>query len=595
MSKPKYQKLTNVEHVLHRPDMYIGSLITEPITAWVCKEGNVFEKDVKHNPGFLKLFDEIISNSSDEHKRNPKLNKIDVHIDVRGTIQIKDNGGIPVEKHKEYGGYIPEMIFSEMYSGSNFDDTEERTTVGTNGLGSVLVNIYSKSFTIDTADGKKQYTQKFSNNMAKKESPIIKPSKLKGTSITYVPDLERFNMVSIDDDHVLQLRKRCLDVAASNPGLSVNIIIKSSTSKESDKFKFKDFTEYIKFYLDDFTDHFFIKNKRADIAIVASDRGFYQKSFVNSVDTFGGGTHIRQIENQIIDFTRTYIKRKTKYDIKPSDVRNHFGIFANCLVTNPRFKGQTKEVLSTAAKDLGCDLTIPDKILKQIVKSDITASIMDWVDKKKAADEKAEMRKLNKKIGGALPINLLDAKTKRRHEAKLYIMEGKSAMSAVRKFRNPQIHGCYPLKGKFMNVLEKSNVDVIQNNEVQDLVKSLGLKLGEDAFEMVPLSGKKVKILLNDGYITVDENEEILVNGKWVLAKKLVNLKPKEVKIDLITKQVKTEVIKTKTKIITEEPVIDTSQVKGKEKEIEKYLKEKGLSDDKVKEVIKKGKTKGLF
>ena len=49
----------------------------------------------------------------------------------------------------------------------------------------------------------------------------------------------------------------------------------------------------------------------------------------------------------------------------------------------------------------------------------------------------------------------------------------------------------------------------------------------------------------------------------------------KEVKIDLITKQVKAEVIKTKTKIITEEPVIDTSQLKVMEKELEKYLKGK--------------------
>jgi DNA topoisomerase-2 len=423
MSKQKYQLLKPVQHVLHRPDMYIGSVITEEsMKRWVCEDDKVLEKVVNYNPGFLKLFDEIISNSADEHKRNSKLNSIKVEIDSKaGTISIWDNGGIPVKKHETYDGYIPEMIFSEMFSGSNFDDTEERTTVGTNGLGSVLTNIYSHEFKIETCDGSKTYSQVFEKNMSIKGTPEIKTGKRGFTRITYTPDLGRFEMDSIDNDHILQLRKRALDIAASNSGLSVEFIADGSFNT----YKFKDFKEYIDFYLDEFTECFYLNNKRADIAIVSSDSGFYHKSFVNSVDTFGGGTHIKQLENQVIEYTREYIKKKSKYDIKPSDVRNHFGIFVNCLVTNPRFKGQTKEILSTASKDLGCDLTIPEKVLKQIVKSEITSSIMDWVEKKVAADEKAEMRKLNKKIGGALPINLLDAKTNKRQEANLYIMEGK--------------------------------------------------------------------------------------------------------------------------------------------------------------------------
>lgn len=526
-----YKKLTNVEHVLHRPDMYIGSVITETDTKWVCEGDKVFEKKVETNPGFIKLFDEIISNSADEHKRNNKLNSIKVTVDLRDdSIIVQDNGGIPVKKHDEYPGYIPEMIFCEMFAGTNFNDSEERVTVGTNGLGSTLVNIYSTKFVVTTHDKSKLFVQEYKDNMSVKGEPKVTNNKLKQgyTIIEYHPDLSRFKMKSIDEDHVLQLRKRCLDVAASNPGLNVALkVIDVDNKSIINTYKFKDFNEYVKFYIDDLTDVFYISNNRADIAIVASERGFYHKSFVNSVDTFGGGTHIRQIENQIIDFTRDHIKKKTKYDIKPSDVKNHFGIFVNCLVTNPRFKGQTKEILSTAAKDLGCDLTIPDKILKQIVKSDITAAIMDWVDKKKAAEEKAEMRKLNKQIGGALPINLLDAKSKKRDNTRLYVMEGKSAMSAVRKLRDTKLHGCYPLRGKFMNVLEKTNADVIQNAIVKDLVKSIGLKLGEDAFQMKPESGKKIKLVLDDGVIIVDENEEIFYKGKWVQAKRLLAQLPK--------------------------------------------------------------------
>lgn len=149
------------------------------------------------------------------------------------------------------------------------------------------------------------------------------------------------------------------------------------------------------------------------------------------------------------------------------------------------------------------------------------------------------MRKLNKSVGGALPINLLDAKSNKRIDTQLFIMEGKSAMGAVRQFRDPQIHGCYPLKGKFMNVLEKTNSEVIQNTEVQELVKCIGLKLGEDAFDMLEHTNNKIKVILNDGHILVDENDEILINGKWILAKSLIINKPNEHINDLNNKPIK--------------------------------------------------------
>lgn len=135
----KYQKLTDVEHVLLRPGMYIGSIKTHTEECWVPQGDEYVLREVTYNPGFLKLFDEIISNSVDEHKRNPKLNRIRATINAHShEIQIEDNGGIPVEIHGKYNEWIPEMIFSNLKAGSNFDDTEERTVVGTNGVGSVI-------------------------------------------------------------------------------------------------------------------------------------------------------------------------------------------------------------------------------------------------------------------------------------------------------------------------------------------------------------------------------------------------------------------------------------------------------------------------
>ena len=143
----KYELLDEIQHVLKRPGMYIGSTKPHQSSEYFL-EGDKFEKsDIEYNPGFLKLFDEIVSNSVDESKRNKKLDYIHVDIDEStNEISIWDNGGIPVIKHTDHGVWIPELIFSNLRAGSNFDDTQNRTVAGTNGVGASLVNIFSKKY-----------------------------------------------------------------------------------------------------------------------------------------------------------------------------------------------------------------------------------------------------------------------------------------------------------------------------------------------------------------------------------------------------------------------------------------------------------------
>ena len=218
----KYQKLTDTEHVLLRPGMYVGSIKPHTEEVFLPMKGkDQFQlTEVTYNPGFLKLFDEIVSNSVDEHKRNTKLNKVKVNIDMStGLISIWDNGGIPVKIHKEYDEWVPEMIFSNLKAGSNFDDTEDRVVVGTNGVGSTLTNIFSKEFTIETCDGKKQFVQTFKNNMSDRTKAKITNKKTAYTKITYLTDFKRFGLKGINKNHYLMITKRLIDIAACNPTL----------------------------------------------------------------------------------------------------------------------------------------------------------------------------------------------------------------------------------------------------------------------------------------------------------------------------------------------------------------------------------------
>ena len=216
----KYQKFTPLEHILARPDTYIGSLNKDTEQQWILNEEKTkFEKKtVVHVPGLYKIFDEILVNAIDQSVVDDTVDQI--KIELGESISILNTGeGVPIQKHDVHNVYIPEMIFGELLTSSNYDDTQERTTGGRNGFGAKLANVFSKKFTIDigNADQQKRYMQTWENNMTVKHEPkITSYKKAKGyVQITFWPDLSRFGMTSLDDDDIFDLfEKRCYDCCA---------------------------------------------------------------------------------------------------------------------------------------------------------------------------------------------------------------------------------------------------------------------------------------------------------------------------------------------------------------------------------------------
>lgn len=467
----KYRKLTDIEHVLLRGSMYIGSTNSHISQEWILLDGIYQKEELTYNPGFLKLFDEIVTNSVDEYKRNGKITTIKVKV-TESSVTVYDNGGIPVVKHKDHNEWIPEMVFSNLRAGSNFDD-EDRIVAGMNGLGSVLVNIFSTKFIVETADGNNRYMQIFTDNMTKRNKVSITASKQSFTEITYHAELSRFGLTIIDEAHIKMMRKRVIDIAAANPGLRLEF--------NGEKFKFKTFKEYVDLYT---PDSIWEKSKDWEIAIGVSKDGYQSVSFVNSIHTKDGGTHENYIMNQTIEYLRAMIKKKYRVEVKPSEIRNHVFLFVNCTIINSAFASQTKEKLITEVKEFGTSHQVSEKFAKSIFTSEVIASLLDWIEQKKNAEENAELRKLNKSLDTTKVLKLIDAKGNDRSKCALGIFEGLSALSAVRKFRDPQVFGAFPLKGKFINVSELTNSGVIQNDEAVQLMASLGIKLGHEAKDL---------------------------------------------------------------------------------------------------------------
>ena len=468
----KFKKLDDIDHVILRPGMYIGSIKPHKATKWIVEDDKMIQKEVTYNPGLLKIFDEIVTNSVDESKRaGSKLNTVKVNIDrATNYINIWDNGGIPVVKHTQHKEWIPEMIFSNLKAGSNFNDEEQRTGAGTNGVGSTLTNIYSKEFTVTTCDGANHFTQTFSNNMRKRTAAKVKKSTKGFTEINYLIDFEKFTITGIDDDHFKMLEKRVYDIAACNTNLKVYF--------NGKLINIKTFEDYIKYYTKDFF-YEAKKDKTWSLGIALSNNGFQQVSFANSTDTYDGGTHVDYVMNQIIAQLREFFMKKHKVDVRPGELKNHMFLFLDSTVINPSFSSQTKEKLITEIKDFGSTFEVTNKLVQSIIKSEIVNSILDWIQQKKSAEESKLQRDLNKKLDKIKVEKLIDAKGKDRWKYSIGLFEGDSAISAFRKYRDPQTMGAFALKGKFVNVSEMTNQKLVQNTEVVNLMAAIGLKLGQ--------------------------------------------------------------------------------------------------------------------
>ena len=468
----KYKVLTQIEHVLLRPQTYVGSNKMTVKDEWIISENSdrMEKKEISYIPSFIKIFDEVITNSVDESKReNSKLNTIKVNI-KKDEISVWDNGGIPVIKHNVYNQYIPEVIFGNLMSGSNYNDDEERILAGTNGLGAKLTNIFSKKFSIITCDGINIFKQTYSNNMRDRTKASIGKSKKNYTEITFKPDFDKFGLDYLDENHFNIIKKRVYDIAATNTKLKVylnDVLI-----------NFKSFSDYIKLYTDDYL-YESSKDSLWSVGISISNNGFQQISFVNSTETYDGGTHVNYILDQIITNLREFFLKKHKIDVKPSELKNHIFLFLNSTVINPAFSSQTKEKLITDIKDFGIYFEISNKLIQSILKSEIVGSVLDWIDKKKLAEENKLQRQLNKSLSKIKVEKLIDSKGKDRGSHSIGLFEGDSAISAFRKYRNPQNMGAFALKGKFINVSEISNTKLIQNKEVVNLMAAIGLKLGQ--------------------------------------------------------------------------------------------------------------------
>ena len=520
----KYKKENLQNHIYNTPDTYVGGcdLISEQLPLFNPSNEKIESKDVEFIPALYNTYNEILVNAKDQvtrlqglHEKDKSVNLVsEIKVDInkeKGEISIMNNGdGIDVAEHpkeKKNGKpiYIPQLIFGELLTSTNYNKEEQKTVGGKNGYGAKLTNIFSKSFKIETVDRvrKKKYTQLFRGNMKVISKPKISDYSGKPyTKITWISDFNRFGIEEYSDDMINLMIRRVYDIAGITDK-SVSVYLNKK------KLSVKSFLDYSRMYLSEETIVYeeLVDNNipwKIGVTLSKTDK-FEQVSFVNGIANPKGGKHVDMIAKQLTTGLKKLIVKKSKKDINENYIKNYLRIFIDCLIVNPSFDSQTKERLISTPSKFGSKPILSDKFMKQILdKTDLLDKVLLFSEFKMTKETKKTDGQKKNKIRDIPKLDDANwAGTKKSEQCILILTEGDSAKSMAisgLSVVGRDIYGAFPLKGKVLNVRDASQDQIMKNSEITNIKKILGLETGKIYKNTKSLRYGKVMIMTDQDH-----------------------------------------------------------------------------------------------
>lgn len=449
----KIKKLTDREHILHRPSMYIGGISNEEVEdfAWNAETANMQVTTLSYPPGLVKIINEVIDNSVDAILKTGKGDKIEVWFDG-DVIHVKDNStGFPA---KAEGDEVEPVVLAlgNARAGSNFEDENNIGQMGTNGVGAFATNCFSKSFVAETFTNGKRIKAEWSNN-ATDLNVSYATTKGEGTLVYFLPDLERFGVTSgIPEDVKLAIETRLRLLAFTYKHITFEY--------QSKKIKIpKQLTEWFEVGEDPYIRH---QGENYEVYVIARAHSTRNFSFVNGLNIKDGGTHLDVIT---ADIAKGF--GNTRISANKADITNTLQvIFTGIKFKNLRFNSQTKEKITNSAAETRAYLGDLSPLVNKVVKS---KDIKDFI---KATTAAREMRANKAKLGAAKKAKIksekfLDAQQERTN---LMLVEGDSALGGLLPSLGRKNIAYYALKGKPLNAWSATTQKLTANKELSELL-----------------------------------------------------------------------------------------------------------------------------
>ena len=467
------QVLAGLSAVRKRPAMYIGST------------------DAK---GLHHLVYEAVDNSIDEALAG-FCNKISIIIHNDGFITVSDNGrGIPVDIHPKLNKTGVEVVMTKLHAGGKFDKKVYKVSGGLHGVGISVTNALSKELIVEVKRNGKIYQQKYQQGKPVTELKIIGDVDLKetGTTVKFLPDNAIF---STTDFSFEILSSRLRELAFLNKG--VKIIIEDERADKRNEFQYEggiiSFVEHLNKNKNPLHKTIYFNKAKNDMqfeyALQYND-GYQENvfSFVNTINTYEGGTHLIGFKTALTRVTNNYIEKNKIKGIKltSEDTREGLTAVISIKVPEPQFEGQTKTKLGNSEIKGLVDSVVYDSLSAYLEENPQIAKTIVYkcVNAAHAREAAQKARELTRRKGalnhGSLPGKLADCSERAPEKCELFIVEGDSAGGSAKQGRNREFQAVLPLRGKILNV-EKARLNkIFENEEITTLVTAIGTNVGEE-------------------------------------------------------------------------------------------------------------------
>lgn len=468
------QVLEGLEPVRKRPGMYIGSTGYE---------------------GVHHLIKEIADNCIDEAIAG-YATKLEVILLEDGGVTVSDDGrGIPVDTHKKTGKSTLETVLTVLHAGGKFGGGGYKVSSGLHGVGSSVVNALSTKLIAEVSKDGKLYRQEYSRGVPQTKLEVVGKSSRNGTSITFYPDADIFETVTLDYEWVVNYLRH---QAYLTKGIYVSV--KDERSKKRSAFYFEggiqSYVKHLNIGKDIVSDNVFyverqVEDSMVEVAIQYNE-GFSEtvKSFANNVLNPDGGTHLVGFRSALTRVINDYARKsgilKDKDDnLTGDDIREGLTAIILVKLPDPQFEGQTKNKLGNPEVRRYVEQVMNEYFsyyLEEnpaVAKKIVGKALLAARARKAARAARDNIIRKGALDGLNLPGKLADCSSKSPSDSELYIVEGDSAGGSAKSGRDSKTQAILPLRGKVLNV-ERARLDrMLNNNEIVSLIKGMGVGIGD--------------------------------------------------------------------------------------------------------------------
>ena len=514
--------LEGLEPVRKRPGMYIGST---------------------NQDGLHHLVNEILDNSIDEVLAG-HASKISFHYKKNGSITIKDDGrGIPIDFHPKYKNKRAfEVVLTTLHAGGKFNRNAYKTSGGLHGVGISVVNALSSILKVDIYKDGKVYRQEYSKGKVKSKVKIEKCSKkMRGTEISFLPDETIFDVTTYDPKKLYSfINMKSVLVGGTTIKFEIDKELINDKTPNKKDFYFKNGIEdYFKLEYSNknrlFEKDFFLKNKlnqneNFEVYITFNkSESSSLKSFCNTIETPDGGSHEIGLKNGLIKAIKLYGQKNqiSKINnINQNDLIDFSDIIISIFINEPSFEGQTKKRIIMPSLQKEIENKSQQEFLLWLNSNKKNSKILleNLVERALQRSDLSKIQDLDRKSfkeRNRLPGKLVDCSSRSRENTEIFIVEGDSAGGSAKQARNRELQAILPLRGKILNVYNVGLSKIADNNEIQNLIQSLGCGIGKN-FDINKLRYEKI-ILMTDADVDGSHIATLLITFFYKYMKSLID------------------------------------------------------------------------